>query len=527
MDESETSSPRLESILGRTVERLGEARSRHEAEVVCEEVGTVLGVDSGIARVEGLPNVRSEELVEFESGTRGFVFNLDPGRVGVVLLGDDEAIGAGSDVRPLGRRVDVPVGPALLGRIVDPLGAPLDERGMVEAFERRAVERPAPPILKRAPVTEPLQTGIAVVDAMIPIGRGQRELVIGDRQTGKTSLVVDTILNQTPGDVIAIYCAIGQRSSSIARIAAELRQRGSMENVVIVAAEAERPPGVQFVAPYAATSIAEYFMEQGRDALVVYDDLTQHAQAYREISLLLRRPPGREAYPGDIFYIHSRLLERATHLREEYGGGSLTALPVIETEAQDLSAYIPTNLISITDGQIYLSPELHQRGVLPAVEPGRSVSRVGGKTQLPAYRAVAGELRLAHAQYEELESFARFGTRLDEETRRSLEHGRRVREALKQSRFDPMEVGEQIALLVAVNAGLLDGVEIDDVAEAVGAIRDRVPEATPEVMEAIRDGATLDDSKREAIVESARVAILDVAPYAADEAPGAREGDRA
>ena len=517
----------LRTVLDQTLSSVDRARERHKPGLVSEEVGTVAGVDSGIVRVRGLPDVKSDELVEFATGVRGFVFNLEPREVGVVLLGEEEGIGAGSDVRRLERRVDVPVGESLLGRIVDPLGRPLDDKGALEAMERWPVERPAPPILARAPVTEPLQTGITIVDAMIPIGRGQRELIIGDRQTGKTSLAIDTILNQKPGDVVSVYCAIGQRSSSVAQIAADLRRRGHLEETIFVVAEAESPPGIQFMAPYAATSVAEYFMARGRDTLVVFDDLTQHAQAYREVSLLLRRPPGREAYPGDIFYIHSRLLERATHLRDAHGGGSLTALPIIETEAQDLSAYIPTNLISITDGQIYLSPELAQKGVLPAVEPGRSVSRVGGKTQLPAYRKVAAELRLAHSQYEELETFARFGTRLDEETRQALEHGRRVREALKQAQFDPIPVEEQIAMLLAVNAGLLDGVGLDDVAGVVEAIRGTVPDEHPEECRAIRAGEPLGEEARDRILETARRAVLQVAPQAAKESRAAEGGGHA
>src|ERR1700678_3134175 len=333
------------------------------------------------------------------------------------------------------------------------------------------VERPAPAIMDRAPVSVPLQTGLKVVDALIPIGRGQRELILGDRQTGKTAIAIDTILNQRGQNVVCVYCAIGQRASSVAKVVANLREKGAMEYTVVVVAEGNDAPGLVYITPYAATSIAEYFMEKGRDVLIIYDDLTQHARAYRELSLLLRRPPGREAFPGDIFYIHSRMLERSTHLSAERGGGSLTALPIIETEAQDISAYIPTNLISITDGQIYLSPTLFELGVLPAVDVGKSVSRVGGKAQRPAYRAVAGNLKLGYAQFEELEAFARFGTRLDENTRKTIEHGRRIRACLKQPESQPVSMLEQIAVLLALTAGLFDKVPLEKTAEAERALQ--------------------------------------------------------
>jgi F-type H+-transporting ATPase subunit alpha len=370
-----------------------------------------------------------------------------------VLLGDYWHLHAGDEVERTGRVMDVAVGDGLLGRVIDPLGRPLDGNGPVAASKRLPIERPAAPIMDRAPVTVPLQTGLKVIDALIPIGRGQRELILGDRQTGKTAIAIDTILNQRGQDVLCVYCAIGQRASAVAKTVATLREKGALDYTVVVVTEGNDPPGLAYIAPYAATSIAEHFMEQGRDVLIVYDDLTHHARAYRELSLLLRRPPGREAFPGDIFYIHSRLLERATHLREELGGGSLTALPIIETEAQNISAYIPTNLISITDGQIYLSPSLFELGVLPAVDVGKSVSRVGGKAQRAAYRAVAGDLKLAYAQFEELETFARFGARLDEDTRKIIAHGRRIRACLKQPEFAPVSVPAQIAVLLALTAG--------------------------------------------------------------------------
>jgi F-type H+-transporting ATPase subunit alpha len=357
--------------------------------------------------------------------------------------------------------------------------------------------------MDRAPVNVPLQTGIKVVDALIPIGRGQRELILGDRQTGKTAIALDTIINQKDKDVICVYCAIGQRSSSVARLIADLRQSGAMDYCIVVVAEGGDPPGLQFIAPYAATTMAEYFMTQGRDVFIVYDDLTRHAQAYREISLLMRRPPGREAFPGDIFYIHSRLLERATHLREEHGGGSLSAMPIVETEAQNISAYIPTNIISITDGQIYLSPDLFQKGILPAVDVGKSVSRVGGKTQLAAYRAVAGDLRLSYSQFEELEIFSRFGTRLDEETLKTLERGRRVREVLKQPQYQPMPVPEQIAVLLAVTGGVFDGLSLEQVTQAEEQVRKAAIEAHPDLCERIQAGEKLDEEDLEKLVSSA------------------------
>jgi F-type H+-transporting ATPase subunit alpha len=403
--------------------------------------------------------------------------------------------------------LDVPVGEGLLGRVVDPLGRPRDEKGAFHADARWPIEREAPPIMHRAPVRTPLQTGLKVVDALLPIGRGQRELIVGDRQTGKTAVALDTIINQRDTDVVCVYCAIGQRSAAVAGVISDLKAYGAFDHTIVVVAGGDDPPGLQFAAPYAATSMAEFFMEQGRDVLIVYDDLTRHAQAYRELSLLLRRPPGREAYPGDIFYIHSRLLERATHLREAHGGGSLTALPIVETEAQNISAYIPTNLISITDGQIVLAPPLFQKGVLPAVDVGRSVSRVGGKAQLPAYRAVTGELRLSYSQFQELEAFARFGTRLDEETRQTLRRGRRIREVLKQDQYAPMPVDEQIAVLLAATEGVFDAVAPDRVGEAEAAVRAALQDELPSVADAIRTGRELDEEARRDLLATARTAV--------------------
>jgi F-type H+/Na+-transporting ATPase subunit alpha len=496
--------PGLAPILDSTFALIERARQSLQPSLKVEEIGTISYVGHGIVRASGLPAVRAGELVLLPGDRPGLVFNLDPDEVGIVMLAESGDTRAGDEIRRTGRVLDVPVGPSLLGRVVDPTGAPLDARGPVRSALRRPVEREAPPIIARAPVTVPLQTGLKAVDATIPIGRGQRELIMGDRQTGKTAIALDTIINQRDQDVICIYCAIGQRSASVARLIADLQLHGAMSYSVVVVAAGERPPGLLYVAPYAATTIAEYFMEQGRDVLIVYDDLTSHARAYRELSLLLRRPPGREAFPGDIFYIHSRLLERATHLQPEHGGGSLTALPIVETEAGNVSAYIPTNLISITDGQIYLSPDLFQKGILPAVDIGNSVSRVGGKTQLPGYRAVAGDLRLSYSQFEELEAFARFGTRLDKGTRQTIERGRRVREALKQPQFQPMPVAEQIAALLAVTSGLFDDLPLDRIAEAEAAIRHATVADEPEVSRHIAAGEKLRDSDREALLAVAR-----------------------
>ncbi len=490
----------LHTLLDETFAAFAQVQEEVRPRLHVREVGHVHYVGYGVARVQGLPGVQAEELVRFPGGLLGMAFNLDEGEVGVVLLGESHHLRAGDEVRRLHRVLDVPVGEGMLGRVLDPTGRPLDGRGPIPAIERWPVERPATPIMDRAPVKVPLQTGIKAIDALIPVGCGQRELILGDRQTGKSAVALDTILNQTDKNVLCVYCAIGQRSSAVAGVIADLRERGAMAYTTVVVAAGEDPPGLEFIAPYAATTIAEYFMEQGQDVLIVYDDLTRHAWAYRELSLLLRRPPGREAFPGDIFYLHSRLLERSTRLRPELGGGSLTALPIVETEAQNVSAYIPTNIISITDGQIYLSPELYQKGVLPAVDVGRSVSRVGGKTQLPAYRAVAGALRLAYSQFEELENFARFGTRLDEATRQSIERGRRVREVLKQPQYEPLPVAGQIALLLAVTSGLFDELPAADVGAMSQQIREEVMRLETAVCRRIERGEQLSDADREALL---------------------------
>jgi len=502
----------LQTAFDRAFAGLNQGRESFTLQLAPREVGTITRISTGIARVSGLPGVGFDELVKFPGDVFGIAFNVDEDEIGVVLLGEYWHLHAGDEVERTGRVMDVAVGERLLARVIDPLGRPLDGFGPIVASRRLPIERPAAPIMDRAPVTVPLQTGLKVIDALIPIGRGQRELILGDRQTGKTAIAIDTILNQRDKDVFCIYCAIGQRASAVAKAVAILREQGAMEYSVVVVTEGNDPPGLAYIAPYAATSIAEHFMEAGRDVLIVYDDLTHHARAYRELSLLLRRPPGREAFPGDIFYIHSRLLERATHLREERGGGSLTALPIIETEAQDISAYIPTNLISITDGQIYLSPTLFELGVLPAVDVGKSVSRVGGKAQRAAYRAVAGDLKLAYAQFEELETFARFGARIDQGTRKIIEHGQRIRTCLKQPEFAPVPVTAQIAVLLALTAGLFDAVPLDAMTDAERDLRQAAASIPAEVCGRLDTAEKLSDADREMMIEIARQALARFQP---------------
>lgn len=479
-------------------------------ELSIEEIGSVAYLGQGIARITGLPRVAARELVAFEGGAMGMAFDLQRHMTGIMMLDDVERVQAGTTVRRTHRVVQVPVGRQLLGRVVDALGRPLDEdKGAINADVQWPVERPAPKIIDRAPVSEPLQTGLKVVDALIPIGRGQRELILGDRQTGKSAIAIDTIINQADTDMLCVYCAIGQRDEAVAQVIEDLRQHDALEKSVIVVASGDAPPGLMFLAPYAATTIAEWFMEAGQDVLIVYDDLTQHARAYRELSLLMRRPPGREAYPGDIFYIHSRLLERATHLSDERGSGSLTALPIVETQAQNISAYIPTNLISITDGQIYLSPTLFQKGVLPAVDPTQSVSRVGGKAQLPAYRTMASDLRLTYSQFRELESFSRFGTQLDEETERTLERGRRVRQVLQQPLHEPLPVAEQIAVLLTASEGAFDEIEPEEVAPVAQRLRERFVQSMPDLVKRIEAGKEMDSKERDDLLELALEVVAD------------------
>lgn len=505
----------LQTALNDTEAVIDRALADHTPEFAVQQIGAIRHIGHGIAQVDGLGGAKSEELLRFPGGIMGMVFNLDPDAIGVVLLGNEQGLAAGQQVQRTGRVLDIGVGDAFLGRIISPLGRPLDNCGPIRAALRLPIERPAPPIMHRRPVNTPLQTGIKVIDATIPIGRGQRELILGDRQTGKTAIALDTLLNQRDQDVICIYCAIGQRSSAVAKLIAELQARHALDYCVVMVALGEEPPGLQFIAPYAATTLGEYFMAQGRDVLVIYDDLTRHAWAYRELSLLLRRPPGREAFPGDIFYLHSRLLERATALRPEVGGGTLTALPIVETEAQNMAGYIPTNIISITDGQIYLSPDLFQKGLLPAVDVGKSVSRVGGAAQLPAYRAISGDLRLTYSQFEELEAFARFGTRLDMETRRTIEHGRRVREILKQPQYAPVPVAAQIAVLLAMTQHAFDAVPVDQVIAAEQAVRAAVLADLPDLCRSLEAGNALTAELRAALLAHARTALAAFAAPAA------------
>lgn len=435
----------------------------YENSIKQDETGTVLLVGDGIARASGLVNCMAGELLEFEDGSYGMAQNLEENSVSIVLFGSDENIGEGQTVKRTGKVVSVPVGDAMIGRVVNALGQPIDGAGPIVTEEFRAIESPAPGICERRSVHEPLQTGIKAIDSMIPIGRGQRELIIGDRQTGKTALAVDTIINQNGKDMICIYVAIGQKRSTVASLVETLTKNGAMDYTMVVAATASEASPLQYIAPYSGCAMGEYFMNKGKHVLIVYDDLSKHAVAYRALSLLIRRPPGREAYPGDVFYLHSRLLERAAKLDDEHGGGSLTALPIIETQAGDVSAYIPTNVISITDGQIFLETELFHSGVMPAVNPGISVSRVGGSAQIKAMKKVAGTLKLIYSQYRELQSFAQFGSDLDADTKSRLDQGARIVEVLKQNQNEPVPVEKQVAILYAVTKGILAEVKTEDV----------------------------------------------------------------
>ncbi len=434
-----------------------------KADAKFESVGTVLHVGDGIAKVAGLANVKASEMLQFPGGVLGVALNLEQDSIGVILLGDDTQIKQGDKVTATGKILSVPVGESLIGRVVNPLGEPIDNKGAIKSEKLYPVEKIAPGVIERQSVKEPLQTGIKAIDAMIPIGRGQRELIIGDRQTGKTAIAVDTIINQKGKDVICIYVAIGQKESKIARIVAELEKRDALKHTIIVVAGASDPAALSYIAPFAGCAMGEYFMDQGKHALIIYDDLSKHAVAYREISLLLRRPPGREAYPGDVFYLHSRLLERAAKLSKENGGGSLTALPIIETQAGDVSAYIPTNVISITDGQIFLETDLFYQGIRPALNVGLSVSRVGSNAQIKAIKKVAGKLRLDLAQFRALAAFAQFASDLDPQTRARLELGQRLTEILKQGQYEPMAVEHQVAILYAAINGYLDDLAVDKV----------------------------------------------------------------
>ena len=452
------------SLIKRQIEEFG-------GDLSLVDVGTVVQVGDGVASIQGLQGVRSNELLDFGNDVLGLALNLESDIVGAAILGDPNAVKEGDRVRSTGRIIEVPVGDALIGRVVDPLGRPLDGKGPVATTGTRSVEKVAPNVVSRQSVDQPVQTGIKAVDAMIPIGRGQRELIIGDRSTGKTAVAIDTIINQKGGDLVCIYVAIGQKQGKVAQVVGSLEAAGAMEHTIVVTAGASDSAPLQYIAPYAGSAMAEEFMDQGKDVLIVYDDLTKHAWAYRQMSLLLRRPAGREAYPGDIFYLHSRLLERSARLDASLGGGSITALPVIETQAGDVSAYIPTNVISITDGQIYLEPELFNSGIRPAVNVGLSVSRVGGAAQTRAIRKVAGQLRLALAQYRELASFAQFGTAdLDAATRAQLARGQLATEVLKQGQYVPLSLAEEVVVLFAVNEGLMEDIEI----EKVGAFEEQL-----------------------------------------------------
>ncbi len=456
-----------------------------------DEIGYVIQVGDGISKVHGLDKCKANELLRFEGGAVGMALNLEADYVSVVMLGSDSKVKEGSIVRRTGEVVSVPVGEKLIGRVVDALGNPLDGKGPIECKEVRPIEHKAPGIIQRKSVSVPLQTGIKAIDSMIPIGRGQRELIIGDRQTGKTTIATDTILNQKGKDVICIYVAIGQKQSTVSQIVSNLELQGAMDYTIVVSATASEQAPMQYIAPYSGCTMGEYFMDQGKDVLIVYDDLSKHAVAYRAISLLIRRPPGREAYPGDVFYLHSRLLERAARLAPEYGGGSLTALPIIETQAGDVSAYIPTNVISITDGQIYLETELFNAGVMPAVNPGISVSRVGGNAQIKAMKKVAGSLKLLYSQYRELQSFAQFGSDLDADTKARLAQGERIVAVLKQKNGEPVEVAHQVCIIYAVTKGYLDGIDVEKVPAFEDAMHRKLDAIHTDILGSIRQSGEL------------------------------------
>ena len=458
---------------------------QYEQKVVQDDVGTVLLVGDGIARVSGLEKCMANELIRFSTGVYGMALNLEENSVAVVMLGSDEGVKEGSSVTRTGKVVSVPVGEALIGRVVDALGSPIDGKGPIEAADYRRIESPAPGIIERKSVSVPLQTGIKAIDSMIPIGRGQRELIIGDRQTGKTTVATDTIVNQKGQNVICIYVAIGQKRSTVAHVVEELSAAGAMDYTIVVSATASELAPLQYIAPYAGCAMGEYFMQQGKDVLIIYDDLSKHAVAYRALSLLIRRPPGREAYPGDVFYLHSRLLERAARIAPEFGGGSLTALPIIETQAGDVSAYIPTNVISITDGQIFLETELFHAGIMPAVNPGISVSRVGGNAQIKAMKKVAGTLKLLYSQYRELQSFAQFGSDLDPDTKARLDQGERIVGVLKQNHNAPVPVEKQVCILYAVTNGYLKDIAVEDIPEYESGLYERMDAQHRDVLETI------------------------------------------
>jgi len=446
------------------IEQLKKQIENFQVKTQTEKVGTVIEVGDGVAKISGLSDCMASEMIDFGNNIYGVALNLEEGQIGAMILGNFENIKEGDTVKSTGKILSVPVGENIIGRVVSPLGEALDGKGQIKSEKFYPVEKIAPGVITRKSVSQPVQTGIKAIDSMIPIGRGQRELIIGDRQVGKTAIAVDAIINQKGQDLICIYVAIGQKESKIARIVAELEKHGAMEHTIVVVAGASDPASLSFIAPYAGCAMGEYFMDQGKDVLIIYDDLSKHAWAYRQISLILKRPPGREAYPGDIFYLHSRLLERSARLNEDFGGGSITALPIIETQAGDVSAYIPTNVISITDGQIYLESDLFYKGVRPAINAGLSVSRVGSSAQTKAMKKVAGKIRLDLAQFRELEAFAQFGSDLDEKTRQQIERGRRTVEVLKQDQYEPMSMENQVAILYALTQGFLDDVAVEKIA---------------------------------------------------------------
>ncbi|MGI9019184.1 MAG: F0F1 ATP synthase subunit alpha [Solirubrobacterales bacterium] len=488
------------------------------------EVGTVLSVADGIARVHGLENCMALEMLELPHDVTGLALNLEQDNVGAVLFGAWDKVVEGDTVKRTGRLLEIPVGEALLGRIVDPLGRPLDDKGDVSTDETRPAEFKAPGVVERQPVTTPVQTGIKAIDGMIPIGRGQRELIIGDRQTGKTAIALDTIINSKDKDLICVYIAIGQRKSTIVQVAQVLEEHGALDNTIIVAAAADEAAPIKFIAPYAGCAMAEHFLYDGRDALCVYDDLTKHAYAYRQMSLLLRRPPGREAYPGDVFYLHSRLLERAVRLNDDHGGGSLTALPIIETQANDVAAYIPTNVISITDGQIFLESDLFFSGVRPAINVGISVSRVGGNAQTKAMKKVAGKLKLDLSQYRDLEAFAQFGSELDPETQRQLARGERLVELLKQNERNALSVAEQVSSIFAGTGGYLDRIKVERVQEFLDTLISRMKSENKDLMERINDGE-LGDEDEEHLSEAIAEMVDDFGPDFDQEGNPLEEGE--
>ncbi len=474
----------------------------YDKSVSVSNVGTVLQIGDGIARVYGLEQAMAGELVEFEDGTEGIALNLEDDNVGAVLMGEGIGIQEGSTVKATGKIASVPVGDAMLGRVVNPLGQPVDGNGEIATSDSRLIESLAPGIIKRKSVHEPMQTGITSIDAMIPIGRGQRELIIGDRQTGKTAIAIDTIINQKGQDVVCVYVAVGQKSASVAQVVEVLREKGALEYTIIVNASASEAAALQYLAPYTGAAIAEHFMYQGKATLVIYDDLTKQAQAYRQMSLLLRRPPGREAYPGDVFYCHSRLLERAAKLSDAMGGGSMTALPIIETQAGDVSAYIPTNVISITDGQIFLSADLFNSGLRPAINVGISVSRVGGAAQTKAIKKIAGTLKLELAQFDELAAFSQFASDLDEATQQQLERGKRLRELLKQAQFTPLNLAEQVAVVYAGVKGLIDEVPVEQVTQFAAELREYLKTSKPDYISKVLTEKKLSDEIESDLKES-------------------------